>query len=187
MTDEELVTCSQEEFDAHWDKIMDATSTVYSLRPGHTLTQADYDAIQEHDRYYRENDEAATTAFHRGYMQGLREGGSAEIEELHKRIDKQFVEKGTQMAMRMLAEQRAAKLLAALQALDCSDILGVAESCASGQPRWDHVSAKINAARALLSPPPDAPPPASVPPGSAGPSAHGTEHAVRQDSQRKDA
>lgn len=38
----------------------------------------------------------------------------------------------------------------ALAALDCSDILGVAESCASGMPRWDHVSAKIDAARDVL-------------------------------------
>ena len=38
----------------------------------------------------------------------------------------------------------------ALAALDCSDILGVAESCASGLPRWDHVSAKIDAARDAL-------------------------------------
>ncbi len=39
---------------------------------------------------------------------------------------------------------------AALVALDCSDILGVAESCASGLPRWDHVSKKINTARAVI-------------------------------------
>jgi hypothetical protein len=43
------------------------------------------------------------------------------------------------------------ELLEVLQDLDCSDILGVAESCASGMPRWDHVSRKINAARAAIS------------------------------------
>jgi hypothetical protein len=42
------------------------------------------------------------------------------------------------------------ELLEVLQDLDCSDILGVAESCASGLPRWDHVSRKINTARAAI-------------------------------------
>jgi len=38
----------------------------------------------------------------------------------------------------------------AVRDLDCPDILGTAEACASGLPKWDHVSRKINAARDLL-------------------------------------
>ncbi len=38
----------------------------------------------------------------------------------------------------------------AMESLDCSDILGVAESCASGLPRWEFVSGRITAARAIL-------------------------------------
>lgn len=42
------------------------------------------------------------------------------------------------------------ELLEAVEPLDCSDILGCAESCASGTPRWDHVSQKIRIARAAF-------------------------------------
>lgn len=48
------------------------------------------------------------------------------------------------------------KLIAALRDLDCSEILGVAESCASGTPRWEFVHRRIEAARAILA---KAPPP----------------------------
>jgi hypothetical protein len=51
-----------------------------------------------------------------------------------------------------LASLRTAyrELLEAVEPLDCSDILGCAESCASGMPRWDHVSSKIRIARDAL-------------------------------------
>jgi hypothetical protein len=109
VTDEEMLELSDEQFDAHWDKIMDATSTVYSLRPGHVLTQADFDAIQTHDQHYRDGEETATAAFHRGYKQGLREGGSADIEQMREKLDAQFVQHSVDKAMRRFAEKRGDK------------------------------------------------------------------------------
>lgn len=43
-----------------------------------------------------------------------------------------------------------ARLVNALRDLDCSDILGVAESCASGRLRWDYVHSRIDRARAAI-------------------------------------
>ncbi|HEV8408563.1 MAG TPA: hypothetical protein VGQ34_11570, partial [Sphingomicrobium sp.] len=45
------------------------------------------------------------------------------------------------------AVAQVAELLSALRDLDCSDILGVAESCASGMPRWEFVHRRIERAR----------------------------------------
>ena len=44
----------------------------------------------------------------------------------------------------------APELLEALKALDCSDILGIAESCSSGMPNFEFVRDRINAARAAI-------------------------------------
>mgnify|MGYP003464351476 CR=1 FL=1 len=51
---------------------------------------------------------------------------------------------------RLSAGDEVEALRKALRDLDCPDILGTAEACASGLPKWEHVSRKINAARALL-------------------------------------
>lgn len=117
MKDEEILALPDDEFEKHWDDQFDAISTVYGLRPGHVLTQEDFDAIQKFDADYRENEETATAAFHRGYMQGLREGGSADIEEMREKLDKQFCEHGVDKAMRRLAERRCEELIEAAQAL----------------------------------------------------------------------
>lgn len=45
--------------------------------------------------------------------------------------------------------KRVRALTKAITDLDCSTILGVAESCASGNPHWEMVSGRIEVARAL--------------------------------------
>lgn len=45
---------------------------------------------------------------------------------------------------------RNAELERALESLNCSDILGVAESCASGTGRWEFVNERITRARAVI-------------------------------------
>ncbi len=87
-------------------------------------------------------------------------GSTNDAEELRD-IEQELAEPGNWLAcpwmhgadlwadLRKLRE-RNTELLIALKALDCSDILGCAESCASGHERWDHVSRKINAARAVI-------------------------------------
>lgn len=50
--------------------------------------------------------------------------------------------------LRELRERNRA-LAKALADLNCSEILGVAESCASGMPHWEMVSSRIETARAL--------------------------------------
>lgn len=85
---------------------MAAISTVYGFRPGRVLTQEDWDALQLYEKVNRRDEGRATDAFHDGYMQGLREGGSADIEEMRKRMDDQFCRHGVDKAMRKLAEDR---------------------------------------------------------------------------------
>lgn len=104
---------SEEEF----EREMAAISTVYGLRPGRTLTQEDFDAIQLYDKVQRRDEQRATDAFHDGYMQGLREGGSADIEEMRRKLDDQFCRHGVDMMMRKLAEDRCDKLQTALKNL----------------------------------------------------------------------
>lgn len=117
MTDEELLALPDGEYEAAWEGIFADISTVYSLRPGHVLTQEDFDAIQRFDQHYRDQEEAGTAIFHRAYQQGLREGGSADIVELKNKIDLQFVELATEKAMRAFAERRNDELRKAVQTL----------------------------------------------------------------------
>lgn len=136
--------------DAKFEAEMDAVSTVYSFRPGHVLTQADFDAIQLFDAVSRRDQERAIDAFNKGYEQGLREGGSADIAAMANRVDVLRMEATVERCLKVSYAADAENLRKLIADLDCSDILGVAESCASGLPRWDHVSAKINAARAAI-------------------------------------
>lgn len=133
-----------------FEKEMDAVSTVYSLRPGHVLTQADFDAIQLFDAVSRRDQDRSIDAFSRGYEQGLREGGSADIAAMSKRLDSVRADATVERCLKVSYAADAEILRKLIADLDCSDIFGVAESCASGLPRWDHVSAKINAARAAI-------------------------------------
>lgn len=106
MKDEDTIDLSDEDFDAHWDDKFATISAVYSLRPGHVLTQDDFDAIQKFDADYRENEQSVLAAFHCGYTQGLREGGSADIEKMQARLDRRSIELGVEKAMRGIAETR---------------------------------------------------------------------------------
>ena len=107
------MTDSEQEF----EREMAAVSTVYGLRPGHTLTQEDFDAIQLYDKTQRRDEQRAIDCFHDGYMQGLREGGSADIEEMRRKLDEQFCQHGVDKVMRRLAEDRCDKLTSALKNL----------------------------------------------------------------------
>lgn len=138
-----------------FEREMEATSTVYSLRPGHTLTQADYDAIQLYDQVSRRDQQQNTDAFNSGYQAGLRDGGSADIAEMDCRLSRMLVDKGVEQMMRLLAEQRGDAILEAL--VGVMDILGRAESNASGNPEWDSVGPRIAAARAIVERYADAP------------------------------
>jgi len=110
MTNEELLALPDDEYEAHWDDKFAAISCVYSLRPGHTLTQEDFDAIQKFDADFREGEQTAVDAFHAGYKQGLRDGGSADIEKMQAKLDVRFCEHAVDRTMRKLAEERCAKL-----------------------------------------------------------------------------
>lgn len=134
--------------EAEFEREMAATSTVYGLRPGHTLTQADYEAIQLYDRVSRRDQQQNIDAFNSGYQAGLRDGGSADIAEMDSRLSRMLVNIGVEKMMRRLADQRADAILAAL--VGVMDILGRAESDASGTPEFDHVGPRVAEARAIV-------------------------------------
>lgn len=136
------------QMDAEFEREMEATSTVYGLRPGHTLTQSDYEAIQLYDKVSRRDQENNTVAFNTGYKSGLRDGGSADIVKLHEQISDLIVKKGVEAMMRTLAEQRCDEMHAAL--VGVMDILGRAESNASGTPEFDYIGPRVAACRAII-------------------------------------
>lgn len=73
--------------EADWDAIQDAIVTVIGLRAGHTLTEADVDALTRVDAYHREDEESSTDAYIRGLDDGRAEAGGKEVADLLKRID----------------------------------------------------------------------------------------------------
>lgn len=148
MKDKDTVNLSDDAFKAHWDEKFNAIGRVYSLRVGQTLTQEDFDAIQKFDADFRENEQSVTDAFHAGYTQGLRDGGSADIAQMRAKLDEQFIQFGVEKAMRKFAEREASELMEALQGV--MPILGSAESNASGNPEWDYVGPRVAVVRALL-------------------------------------
>ncbi len=108
--------------DIAFNNLMESISSVYSLRVGHTLTQNDYDAIQNFDKHYRSQEDNAIEAFHRGYTQGLREGGSADIEKMQERLDGKQVQLSVEKAMRHYTEARCDKLHKALKRISTIDM-----------------------------------------------------------------
>lgn len=87
LSSEEIVELEDDEFEAHWDDRFANISRVYSLRPGHVLTQEDFDAIQAYDEQNRE-------------------GGSTDIEKMEQRNSRLLVEKSVEYMMRRVAENR---------------------------------------------------------------------------------
>lgn len=74
--------------DEEWEAIQDATMTVYSLRAGHTLTQADVDAISLYDKDTRHNEEGAIEAYHRGVADGRQEAAGTDMAAVLAKLDK---------------------------------------------------------------------------------------------------
>lgn len=134
--------------DEAFNDLMGTISQVYSLRVGHTLTEDDYNAIQRFDEHFRSQDDNAIDAFHLGYKQGLREGGSADIEQMQAKLDAKQSELAVEKAMRYFAEKRKDEITEALKG--AMDILARAESNASGNPEWDYVGPRVAACRAVF-------------------------------------
>lgn len=105
-----------------FEAIMDAISRVYSLREGHTLTLQDYEAIQTFDQASREDQERAADAFHRGYEQGLREGGTAEVADLKKQISDLSTNLASARALQTIALKDRETLIAAIERVWKADV-----------------------------------------------------------------
>lgn len=109
--------------DAEFEAVMHAISTVYSLRAGMVLTDQHYEAIQAFDRHARRDEERATEAFHRGYHQGLAEGGGADVSTLTNKLHDMRTELTVQRGLRMFDTAtiaRLRKLVGRLSAVLCS-------------------------------------------------------------------
>ena len=105
-----------------FEATMDAISRVYSLRAGHTLTLQDYEAIQTFDRASREDQERAVDAFHRGYKQGLTEGGTAEVADLKKQISRLSTNLAAERALKTIALKDRETLIAAIERVWKADV-----------------------------------------------------------------
>lgn len=89
-----------------WKKLEDAIGTLWGLQPGHVLTDADVEGLRHMDTCHRDDEEAATDAYNRGWGDGLRKRGGDELVDLQKRVDDASIAKCTERAMRRLAEAR---------------------------------------------------------------------------------
>jgi len=76
-----------DDFDADFNRLMDATQTLIQLKVGDVLTQEMIDDLNLVDSDHRESFERATDAFHRGYEAGLARGASADTAKLIEERD----------------------------------------------------------------------------------------------------
>ena len=88
-----------------WEAVMDATSRVYGLRPGHTLTEDDVAAISLYDAHSREDQERQLDAYHRGYQDGLHSAGGSDLADLHNRLESKISDLGVERALRKMERQ----------------------------------------------------------------------------------
>ena len=75
------------DFDAEFNRLMDATQTLIQLKPGDVLTQEMIDDLHLVDADHREQFERATDAFHKGYQAGLERGAGADTAKLIEERD----------------------------------------------------------------------------------------------------
>lgn len=106
--------------EAEWDALQDALGTQPGWKVGRVLSEEDIADLALIDKCHREDEEAATDAYNRGWEGGLRERGGEELVALHERHDRMMSEKNTERALRKFAEARNDELRAQLQALGAS-------------------------------------------------------------------
>ncbi len=128
-----------ERTEEEWEALQDAIGTQPGWQVGRVLSEQDIADLRLIDRCHREDDEAATDAYHRGREDGLRERGGDELVELNARCDRYFVEHSTERAMRILAIASRD----AIAALAVEGLEPFAEaSAACDEPKWhDNMSA----------------------------------------------
>lgn len=100
---DEMIERSEEE----WQDFEEGTMLLYSLKPGHVLTEADIKSLTFADDCRRNDDESATDAYHKGREEGLRERGGDELFDLTMRHEKAVADKAVERAMKVFAEARA--------------------------------------------------------------------------------
>jgi hypothetical protein len=77
----------QDDSDADFNRLMDATQTLIQLKPGDVLTQEMIDDLNLVDADHRESFERATDAFHKGYEAGLERGAGADTAKMIEERD----------------------------------------------------------------------------------------------------
>jgi hypothetical protein len=102
--------------DEEWEALEDAIMTFISLQSkvGHILTENDVAALQLVDSCQRNDEEAATDAYNRGYKDGLRDRGGDELVRLVEAADASRIEAATERTMCRLANRRSDEFEASL-------------------------------------------------------------------------
>jgi len=104
--------------EAEWDALQDAIGTLWGLEPGHVLSEDDVAGLRLMDTCHREDEEAATDAYHRGLEDGLRQQGGDALVEAERRATRYLVEKSTERAMRRFAEALTTEQAARIEVLE---------------------------------------------------------------------
>lgn len=93
-----------------WDALFEAISTTYGWKAGHVLTEADIAALALVDKCHREDEETATDCYNRGREEGLRERGGDELVKLNERLDTAMIERATERALKVMAQNALSAL-----------------------------------------------------------------------------
>ena len=100
-----LLEMSDDDFEAAMSADEDATATVIGLRPGHVLTQADYEAIQHFIEYSEAEQEHALQSFTKGYRAGLARAAGTDKARLIEERDAARAETRVYKAMQEVRER----------------------------------------------------------------------------------
>jgi len=91
--------------ESDFERLMDDLQVIYRMKAGDTVSQDDVDALNRLDSYWRENEESAVDAHHKGWQAGLLHGGGADVQELQNKLDTSWGELATERAMRKMERQ----------------------------------------------------------------------------------
>lgn len=92
---------SEPDFDAY----IEALSKTYGWKAGHVLSDDDIAALALIDKHNRDQEEGLTDTYHRGYQDGLRNGGGADVQALSNKIDDLQVQLAAERGLRLMERQ----------------------------------------------------------------------------------
>lgn len=103
-----------------FERLMDDLQVIYSAKAGQTLTQDDVDALNRLDTHWRDEEEKATDAYHRGWKDALASAGQADFARMDEKVSEATVNASVERAMASMARTQANHFEKALRDIDAA-------------------------------------------------------------------